>query len=274
MSYPVSNFDPFLIKFSENPEIGIRFYGLAYLLGFAIAFFLMKLYMKKGKLNITDDQLWTLITAGIIGVFVGGRIGYMIGYGFESFIRDPLQVFRVWDGGMASHGGFIGVIIAVIWFSRKYKVPLLPLGDIGATVVTPGIFLGRIANFINGELWGRVTDVSWAWIFPKSGPNLPIEMIEPRHPSQLYEAGLEGLFLFVYCQIRFWKKEPLPPGQLCGEFYLGYAVTRVICECFREPDASLIFGISRGQFYSLFFAVFGIVLIVFSRRYASSTKRI
>ncbi len=269
MSYPVNDFSPFLIKFSENPEIGIRYYGLAYLLGFVIAFLLIKLYMKKGKLAITDDQLWNLMTAGIIGVFVGGRLGYMLLYDFQTFIHNPLKTFYVWDGGMASHGGFLGVITAAIWFSRKYKISLLTLGDIGATVTTPGILLGRLANFINGELWGKITDVSWAWIFPHSAPpGTPIEQIQPRHPSQLYEAALEGLALFAWCQFRFWKKKPLPPGQVCGEFYLGYAIVRVICEVWREPDASLFFGISRGQFYSLFFAIFGISMIVFSKWYA------
>jgi len=270
-NYWVHNLSPFLIRFPENPLglEGIRYYGLAYLLGFIAAWALLKFYNSRGKFAIDADARATLMTAIIIGVLVGGRLGYMLLYDWEAFLKNPLLIVRVDQGGMASHGGFAGVMIALVWFARKYRYRLLELGDVIATVTPLGLFLGRIANFINGELWGRVTYVSWAVIFPDSpaayNPATGSFGPEPRHPSQLYEATLEGILLFAYLQWRFWRSRP-PIGQLGGEFLVAYGIVRIFGELFREPDASLIFGLSRGQFYSVFLILAGTAIIRFARK--------
>ncbi|MEM7790444.1 MAG: prolipoprotein diacylglyceryl transferase [Verrucomicrobiota bacterium] len=262
---------PFLIRFPENPIglEGIRYYGLAYLLGFLAAWWLLKVYDQRGKFAIDADARSTLMTAIIIGVLAGGRLGYMLLYDLEAFLANPILLFRVDQGGMASHGGFVGIILALFWFSRRQKTSFLSLSDVIVTIGPLGLFFGRVANFINGELWGRVTYVSWAVIFPDSPHAFNQETMsyapEPRHPSQLYEAALEGALLFAYTQWRFWKASP-PAGQLAGEFLAGYGVVRIIGEFFREPDAGLIIGLSRGQFYSIFMILAGVGLIAFARK--------
>ncbi|HKK18690.1 MAG TPA: prolipoprotein diacylglyceryl transferase, partial [Opitutales bacterium] len=248
-SYWVHDLSPFLVRFPENPLgiDGIRYYGLAYLAGFLGAWAMLRLYEKRGKFAIDADARATLMTAVIIGVLAGGRLGYMLMYDLAAFLENPLLLFRVDQGGMASHGGFVGVILALYWFARKKDYSLLQLGDVIATLAPLGLMLGRIANFINGELWGKVSTVPWAVIFPGSpesyhpatGNFLP----DPRHPSQLYQAALEGALLLGYLQWRFWKTRP-PAGQIGGEFLLGYGLLRILGEAFREPDASLILGIS------------------------------
>lgn len=265
-TYWVHDLSPFLVKFSDS--VGIRYYGLAYALAFVIGYLLLGWYWRARKSPMDPAAQSNLMIAIIIGVMVGGRLGYFILYTPEVLVRDPLALLRVWDGGMASHGGFIGVCLAVIWFSWKYKFSWRSLGDILATLAPPGFFLGRIANFINGELWGKVTDVPWAVIFPDSAPEgTPVSLIPPRHPSQLYEAFLEGLLLIVYTQLRFWRSDVTrKPGHLAGEFLVAYAIARMIGELFREPDASLFFGLSRGSFYSIFLILAGIVLMLTSRR--------
>ncbi len=199
------------------------------------------------------------MVAAVIGVMLGGRIGSYILYdGWKSFGSDPLSILRIWEGGMSFHGGLVGVVLAVVWFSRSEKIPLAHLCDLVASTAPVGILLGRIANFINGELWGRPTTVAWAVIFPRSADaGTPLV---PRHPSQLYEAALEGALLLAYMQWRFWGSDTVKtrPGRLAGEFLIGYALLRIVCETFREPDASLILGLSRGTFYSLFMIAFGL----------------
>jgi phosphatidylglycerol:prolipoprotein diacylglycerol transferase len=168
----------------------------------------------------------------------------------------------VWEGGMASHGGMIGVILATGWFARRNGIPMLHLWDLVATTAPAGLFFGRIANFINGELWGKPSTVPWAVIFPRSAsPDQP-DLLVPRHPSQLYEAALEGVLLFAYMQWRFWRSDTARerPGRLAGEFLIVYALVRIAGEAFREPDATLILGMSRGTFYSIFMIAFGLVL--------------
>lgn len=268
--YWVHDLSPFLIRFPENPLHfeGIRYYGLSYLMGFLGAWLLLRSYYKHKRIPLNPDAQATLMTAVIIGVLAGGRIGYMLLYDLPNFLQNPFLLFRVDQGGMASHGGFLGVLLAGIWFARKYNYPLLQLGDVICSLAPLGICFGRIANFINGELWGRVTTVSWAVIFPESPkvyhPSSGIYGPEPRHPSQVYAALLEGALLFAYVQWRFWKTRP-PAGQLAGEFILGYGMVRIFGELFREPDASLILGLSRGQFYSIFMVLIGIGLIVLAR---------
>ncbi|MFP6899481.1 MAG: prolipoprotein diacylglyceryl transferase, partial [Opitutales bacterium] len=230
-------------------------------------------------------------------------------------IADPLVVFRVWEGGMASHGGLLGVLIALVWYARITRQSVLAVGDIVVTVAPPGIFFGRIANFINGELYGRSTEnVSWACKFPSeirdwdlTNPEVAVQRQElfaklsefgattygqavlaiqagheqiiqtiapylsPRHPSQLYAAFLEGLIPFLCLQWRFWRSDPEKPsaGRLSGEFLCLYAIVRAVGELFREPDAPLIAGMTRGQFYSCFLLVGGLALIAWSRRTVS-----
>jgi phosphatidylglycerol:prolipoprotein diacylglycerol transferase len=270
-SYWVHDLSPFLVRFPDNPlgVDGIRYYGLAYLAGFVGAWLLLRLYHKQGKFLIDADARATLMTATIIGVLAGGRLGYMLMYDLAAFLENPLLVFRVDQGGMASHGGFVGVTIALYWFAHRQKYAFLQLGDVIATLAPLGLMFGRIANFINGELWGKVSHMPWAVIFPASpshyDPQAGAYLPEPRHPSQLYQAALEGGLLLLYVQWRFWKARP-PAGQLGGEFLLGYGLLRIIGELFREPDAELILGISRGQFYSVFFMVAGAAIIAFVRK--------
>jgi phosphatidylglycerol:prolipoprotein diacylglycerol transferase len=274
LGYYIHSIDPFAIKFPEGWCIeGIRWYGLFYLLAFAFTIFALNFYTSKGKSPLTREQNSSFLSYAIGGVVIGGRLGYMLLYYFDKFIENPLEIFAVWHGGMSSHGGFVGVIIAMIMFCGRNNIRLMVLADICSTIAPFGFFLGRIANFINGELYGKITDVKWAVVFPKSAYlTSNLYSIPARHPSQLYEAFLEGLLLFTYVQIRFWSKKTISPGRLSGEFLTLYAVFRIFTECFREPDAALILSMSRGQFYSIFLLIFGILLIFPLRRKVSGEK--
>lgn len=265
-AYWIHTWDPFLVRFTET--IGIRYYGLAYVLGFVGAAWIMLRYARKGRTLLSESQVSDLMVAMVIGVVIGGRLGYFLLYHFSELVANPLVVFAVWGGGMAFHGGLIGVAVAIAWTAYRRKVPFLHVCDVVASVASLGLLLGRIANFINGELWGRVTDVPWAVIFPNSDPGtIDVSQILPRHPSQLYEAFLEGFVLLVYAQWRYWKTDVVKtsPGRLCGEYLIGYGVARIVCELFREPDAGLILGLSRGTFYSLFLLATGVLFLVQSR---------
>lgn len=266
-SHWVDNLSPFLLRFSDS--LGIRYYGLAYVLGFLVAALLLHLYWQAGRSQLNPKVQSDLIMAVVIGVMLGGRLGYFLLYSPATFLREPFAVLRLWDGGMSSHGGFVGVCLALAWPVKKHKLAWRSTADILVTLAPPGLFFGRIANFINGELWGKVAYVPWAVIFPKSAPDgTPVTEIPPRLPSQLYEALLEGLFLTIYTQLRFWRSPVTRerPGQLAGEFLILYAGVRAIGEVFREPDASLLFGLSRGTFYSLFLVIGGLILFATSRR--------
>jgi phosphatidylglycerol---prolipoprotein diacylglyceryl transferase len=215
------------------------------------------------------------MTALVAGVVLGGRLGYFLLYQPEVLLHSPLVLVRVWEGGMASHGGFIGVVVALWWFTRKREAGFLQVADLIVTTAPLGLFFGRVANFINGELWGKTTGVPWAVIFPLSAPaDTPLKLIPPRHPSQLYEAGLEGLLLFAFIQWRFWKSAAArdQPGRISGEFLIAYSVARAIGEIFREPDAALILGLNRGIFYTIFLFVAGLALTAFARRAGSQHK--
>lgn len=275
LAYWVHDLDPFLVQFSDS--FGIRYYGLAYLAGFAAAAWLLHLYWRKGQSPFGLSTITDLMTFVVLGVLVGGRMGYFFLYQLDTLRSDPLALFRVWEGGMASHGGFAGVLIALWWWGRKRAVPVLQVSDVIVTTAPLGLFFGRIANFINGELYGKITDVSWAVIFPQSAPpGTPISAIPPRHPSQLYQATLEGLVLLAYMQWRFWRSGTAraQPGRLSGEFLIGYAIVRMLGEIFREPDASLLFGVSRGTFYSVFLIVAGAWLIVRARSRGSNQSSV
>lgn len=260
---------PFLIRFTDN--IGIRYYGLAYLLGFAAAVALLHLYRRAGRSPFDGNMIGDLITYVIVGVLAGGRLGYFLLYQLGTVGVDPWAIFRVWEGGMASHGGMAGVGVALWLFARKHQVSFFHVSDLIISTAPVGLLLGRVANFLNGELWGRPTQVPWAVIFEKTGGGNV-----PRHPSQLYEAVLEGLVLLVLMQARFWRSLTVRqnPGRLTGEFLAAYAVLRVVGEQFREPDPgiALVLGLSRGAFYSLFMLAGGLALIAWSARTRSQHK--
>jgi phosphatidylglycerol---prolipoprotein diacylglyceryl transferase len=271
--YWVHNLDPIAIHFFG--DFGIRYYGLAYLLAFVAGYLMLRQFHRAGRSPLDAEATDNVVFALVLGVMLGGRLGYVLLYAFPDFIANPLMVFKIWEGGMSSHGGFIGVAVALWWLSRNYHVRLLVLGDLLCPIVPIGLLLGRVANFINGELWGRVTQVPWAVVFPNSAaPGTPVDLIAPRHPSQLYQAFLEGAFLLAYSQWRFWRTGATrTPGRLSGEFLVLYGVVRIIGEQFREPDAGLILGMSRGIFYSLFMLLIGAMLIVWSYRNAAGKRK-
>ena len=275
-SYWVHNIDPFALKFPEGlfPEKlgieGIRWYGIAYLLGFMAAAVMLRLYYKKGRSPLNTDAQTDLLTYIILGTVIGGRLGYMLLYDFASFIANPLTLFNLQQGGMASHGGMLGIFLALLIYSKRHQIEVFKLTDILVTIGPIGLCFGRIANFINGELYGKPASVTWAIIFPDNDP-----LAIPRHPSQLYEAFLEGIVLTAYLQIRFWRTNPDAKtciGSLSGEFLIGYAVLRTIGEYFREPDAPLILNLSRGTFFSIFMLIAGVGLILRSKHKSAAAK--
>ncbi len=273
LAIPFPQIDPVLI---ELGPLVIRWYALAYLGGILIGWNLVNRLMRQpalwpggtaptDKQGVDDYVLWATL-----GIVLGGRLGYILFYNFDHFIADPSRIFRVWEGGMAFHGGLAGVVLVTILFCRRRKIPLLSFGDSLAMVVPIGLMFGRLANLINGELWGRVTDMPWAMVFPGAGPL-------PRHPSQLYEAGLEGLVLFglLYGLGRYGGALKTP-GRLVALFFIGYGAARTFVEFFREPDAQLGFlvsfgsgGLTMGMLLSLPLIVIGIGFWVVSRRQAS-----
>jgi len=271
LAYWVHNLSPFVPYLQFTEKIGVRWYGLAYVLGFVGGAWLIQRAAKARRSQLHADKTWDLIVALVAGVMIGGRLGSFIFYHPEDFIHDPLSFFRVWEGGMASHGGFIGLAVAIAWYARSQRVPFLHLSDVVVSAGPLGLLFGRIANFINGELWGNIVDVPWAVIFPLSKPpGTPLDQIQPRHPSQLYEAALEGGLMLAYVQWRFWRSDitRVTPGRLTGEFLIGYGIVRIIGEQFREPDRDVtpIFGLSRGAFYSIFMVIAGAVMIFISLR--------
>jgi phosphatidylglycerol:prolipoprotein diacylglycerol transferase len=241
--------------------LAIRWYALAYiagiLLGWQYAVHLIKRppYVMD-RVAVDDFIVW--VTVGII---VGGRLGYVLFYKPGYYIQNPLEIVYIWRGGMSFHGGMLGVIVAIILFARQRGISMFALGDIVSAVAPIGLFFGRIANFINGELYGRPSDVPWAMVFPHGGP-------EPRHPSQIYQAGLEGLLLFVILAVLAHRTElRRRPGFIGGAFLCGYAIARMIGELFREPDAHLGFiigPVTMGQILSLPMLLAGIWLMATS----------
>ena len=221
-----------------------RWYGLMYILGFIATYFILRAESRRKQLPLTVDDVADLVFYGAMGVVLGGRLGYILFYNLDFYLANPLRVFAVWEGGMSFHGGFLGVILAFVLFSRRKKVPFWALIDMAAQCAPVGLGLGRLGNFINGELYGRPTDVPWGMVFPGGGDL-------PRHPSQLYEAFLEGLVLFLI--VRFSARRSPQNGVAAWTFVAGYGLFRFIIEFFRQPDAQLglFFGLfSMGQFLS------------------------
>lgn len=245
----------------EIGPIGLRWYGLMYLLGFIFARWLGVRRAKQPQSGWTVEQVDNLLFSGFLGLFLGGRIGYVFFYQFKLFLADPLYLFRVWEGGMSFHGGLIGAIIAMLICSKLQHRHFWQTTDFIAPLIPFGLGMGRIGNFINDELWGRVTDVPWAVLFPSGG-------YLPRHPSQLYEAFLEGFVLFIILNI--YIKKPRPMGAVSGLFLLGYGVFRFIVEFFREPDVQLglYFGqhISMGQILSTPMIILGAIIMLWAYR--------
>jgi len=333
----IHHLDPFAIQFTET--FGIRWYGLAYVAGFLAAFLLLRWFVRLRASELRLDQVADFITwAAIGGVMLGGRIGYLFLYNFEAFANNPLIFFDFLGGGMASHGGIAGLFLFTWIYSRVTKLSWTGLGDNICTVAPVGLFFGRIANFVNGELYGRITDSSVAMKFPDElsetvksnggefwripldtlqkftvqvkdiAPELKVDvenlianarvenwsphravvekiievsnenpevreqlgaLLNPRHPSQLYEAAVEGLLLFIILLAVRLKWKNLYHGILTGLFFILYAIGRILCENFREPDSSMIGPLTKGQFYSTFMIVVGAAFIA----YAFKAKR-
>ena len=258
------NIDPFLIKFPANWGFeGIRWYGVFYVISFFVLQFYLRRGVRKNLIDLDIQQSDLLLFYFACGAVIGGRLGHCVFYNFSEFICDPFVVFRVWNGGMSSHGGFIGAILGMGYFSWRYRCQFLRITDLFSAIVPLCLLLGRIGNFINSELVGRITDVPWGMIFERYDFNV-------RHPSQLYEAFFEGFLLFIILQI-FAGRFRNQPGKLSCLFLILYSIARIICECFREPDAPLILDITRGQFYTIFLLLLGIVAwIVFQKRYRAN----
>ncbi|MDA1101102.1 MAG: prolipoprotein diacylglyceryl transferase [Proteobacteria bacterium] len=255
--------DPILLQLGP---FAIRWYALAYIAGLLLGWrYMLRLNSKRAYLT-TSDVIDDLLTWAIVGVILGGRLGYVLFYNLPYYSANPLQALAVWQGGMSFHGGLLGVTVAMIWFARRRKLELLHLSDLVSCAVPLGLFFGRIANFINGELFGRAADLPWAVIFPHAGP-------EPRHPSQLYEAAMEGIVLFILLAWLAWrqgKQSALQrPGLLTGVFLCGYALARALVELVRQPDVQiglLPFGTTMGQLLSLPMLLGGLYLIWQARR--------
>jgi phosphatidylglycerol:prolipoprotein diacylglycerol transferase len=252
------NFDPVAVHLGP---LAVRWYGLMYLVGFALAFWLGRIRVAKSKtvtVAILDDLLFFIV----LGVVLGGRLGYVLFYKPMDYFRDPLEIFAVWHGGMSFHGGLLGVLLAVWYVSRKHSMRWLALTDFVAPLIPLALAAGRLGNFINGELYGRVTDVAWGMLFrsPGAGPL-------PRHPSQLYQFGMEGVLLFVIVWI--YSARPRPTGAVSGAFLLGYGVFRFLVEFFREPDdflGLLALNLSMGQWLSLPMIVLGAGMLLWTWR--------
>ena len=246
----------------------VHWYGIMYLLAFASAWLIAIRRAKVPGAVVNKTQIENLITYGAFGVILGGRFGYVIFYNFEQWLRDPLWLFRVWEGGMSFHGGLIGVIVAMVIYSYRINRSFISLMDFVAPIVPLGLGFGRLGNFIGQELWGRVSDVPWAMVFPKALP----EGVA-RHPSQLYQAFLEGLVLFL---IVFWfSARPRPRGAISGVFLLGYSTFRFGVEYVREPDlgVALIAGMTRGQLLCVPMFLLGIGLLVWAYVVAPKTAK-
>jgi phosphatidylglycerol:prolipoprotein diacylglycerol transferase len=308
--YYIHDLDPIIFRIWGN--FGPRWYGMAYVLAFICAYALLRHLAKRGYMELPVARVSDFVTWGaLFGVMLGGRLGYVLFYRPE-MLREPLSIFKVWEGGMSSHGGIIGLFLFTLYYARRHKLSWTNLGD-NLVVVSPiGIFFGRCANFINGELYGRAAHLPWAMQFPKellepantaeaeramtacqqinpalNSPDAIVgavhhnpqvketlrTILTPRHPSQIYEALCEGVVLFLILWI-VRTKFRTRNGVLTGLFFICYALLRIFVETFREPDASLILGITRGQFFSIFLIVIGIAFLVAARLGKTATTTV
>jgi len=261
---PFPMIDP--VIFQVGP-FAVRWYALAYIAGLMLGWWQMKRLVARStdpSPALADEGLIDdFLVWATLAVVLGGRIGFIVFYQPGYYLANPEMIFAVWRGGMSFHGGFAGVLVATWWFCRRRGIPVLVYADLVAQVAPIGLFFGRIANFINGELWGRTTDVAWGVVFPRGGP-------DPRHPSQLYEAALEGLVLYII--LAWLARRPgvqAHPGTVTGAFMIGYGIARGIVEIFRQPDSYVGFlalGSTMGQWLSLPMVLAGIGFIVYARR--------
>ncbi|MBM37761.1 MAG: prolipoprotein diacylglyceryl transferase [Woeseia sp.] len=261
---PFPNISPEIFSFSIfGIELALRWYAISYIAGFICAIFIMKFMVIRVYLwpnknpPMNGEQAEAFISYLILGVIVGGRLGYVLFYNLEYYLTDPISILRIWDGGMSFHGGFLGVVVAVIFFCLSNKIDLIQGADLVAIASPPGLLFGRLANFINAELWGRPTDLPWGVIFPgDAAQNCPeVEGLCARHPSQIYEAGLEGLLLFVTLFILALSGAFRSRGAITSVFLIGYGGSRFFVEYFRVPDPQFItfenqlgFAVKYGQF--------------------------
>jgi phosphatidylglycerol---prolipoprotein diacylglyceryl transferase len=291
-AYYLHDLDPIIFRIYDN--VGPRWYGLAYVLAFICSYVLLRILAKTGYADLSVEKVGDFITGcALFGVIIGGRLGYVFFYKPE-MLREPLSILRVWEGGMSSHGGMLGVLLFTLYYSYRHKISWMNLGDNLVVTAPLGLFFGRCANFINGELYGRITNLPWAMQFPKELLDHPAEadrgiatctqidpslttpdaiisavhgqpqvatalrsILTPRHPSQLYEAFFEGIVLFaILWFVRTRTRQP--NGVLTGLFLILYAVFRIVIEHFREPDATLIGPFTRGQFFSFFLIAIGV----------------
>jgi len=265
LSYP--QIDPVALDLGV---IQVHWYGLMYLFGFIAAYSLGRYRAKRADAPLSPDQVGDMIYYGALGVVLGGRLGYVFFYNFGKFLEDPVWLFRVWEGGMSFHGGLIGVLFALFLYARKLNVEYIRLVDFLAPLVPIGLGLGRIGNFIGAELWGRATDVSWGMVFPTDPEGLV------RHPSQLYQFGLEGILFFTILWV--FSAKPRPKYAVAGMFMLWYGIFRFVVEFVREPDAHLGFiawdWLTMGQILSLPMIMIGVYGIVYGfKKYpVASTK--
>ena len=268
---PFPAIDPVLINIGPLP---IRWYALAYIAGLILGWWL-------ARRLVAQDRLWgarlrppvmsldDLLVYAALGVVLGGRIGYVLFYNLDYFLSHPTSIPAVWEGGMSFHGGLVGATLGIYLFARRVKVPMVAVADLCAAVVPIGIFFGRVANFIKPELWGRVSDVHWAIVFPDPAAG-PL----PRHPSQLYEAASEGILLFILLQIFIRMGALKRPGLVTGLFAIGYGAARIGCEFFREPDPQLGFlfgGATMGMLLSVPLILAGLVFVGYALRRQETT---
>ena len=308
LAYYLHDLNPLIFRIYDN--VGPRWYGLAYVLAFISSYLLFFWLAKRGFADLPAERVGDFITGcALFGVIIGGRLGYVFFYKPE-MLREPLSILRVWEGGMSSHGGMLGLLLFTFYYSHRHKVSWTNLGDNLVVTAPIGLFFGRCANFINGELYGRITNLPWAMQFPKELLDHPAEadraiatcaqidpslttpdaiigavyrqpkvatalrsILTPRHPSQLYEAFFEGIVLFaVLWFVRTRTRQP--NGVLTGLFFVLYAIFRIVIEYFREPDAALIGPFTRGQFFSFFLIAIGIGFIAFAKTQPTYPKKV
>ncbi len=308
LAYYLHDLDPIIFRVYDN--IGPRWYGLAYVLAFICGYALLGLLAKRGYADLSASRVGDFVTGcALFGVIIGGRLGYVFFYKPE-MLREPISILRVWQGGMSSHGGIIGLLLFTLYYAHRHKLSWTNLGDNLGVVAPLGLFFGRCANFINGELYGRAANVAWAMQFPKELLDQPAEadraiaacaqidpslttpeaivgavhrqwqvkqvlraILTPRHPSQLYEAFFEGVILFAILWIVRTRTRQ-PNGVLMGLFFICYAIFRIVIETFREPDATLIAGFTRGQFFSFFLIAIGVAFVVAAKMRPTFPKRL
>lgn len=271
MPVPFPEIDPVLIQIGP---FAIRWYALAYIAGLLLGWrYLMRLAdtptIWGGKSPFTRDQADDLLLWVALGVILGGRLGYVLFYNPVFYLYNPGDIIAVWNGGMSFHGGFLGVVLAIYLFARKHAIPLWSLADGAAAVAPIGILFGRLANFINSELWGRTTDVAWGVVFPTGGPL-------PRHPSQLYEGLLEGVLLFIVLRYLTHHTNALArPGVVAGTFFIGYGLSRIFVEFFREPDAHigyLVGPVTQGMVLTVPMVLVGAAIIWWAQSKSQTAK--